>query len=316
MRSPELCGAKGLIGPWTYTWTPSEPEGLRIIASPSAALPPGLCGGPDLVASLFNSRQPGGLTADRAAIAIWHGIMGSGGRCTRPNAAGLARSAGGTPHNSGLRIIPAAREALELRLHERRQRPRPLLAALEELREVATHQHRRCRPHGSAGCAPGTGASPGARRGTAEPAATLQRQETAMAAMYGLSVRASADRPLQDHRRTVVPRCRNRARARRRGARRPWRLRPARLLQHRPVDERARDPRDLLAAGRPRSASATSSKSSASPTRRPASGRPSSAPRHSSASLTRPSSCGSPTAPTPPRSRPHRRGPGSASTAG
>jgi hypothetical protein len=49
MRSLKLCGASGPIWPWTCTWTFSEPEWLRIIASPSAALPPGLCGGPDLV---------------------------------------------------------------------------------------------------------------------------------------------------------------------------------------------------------------------------------------------------------------------------
>ncbi len=54
MRSLKLC-----------TWTFSEPEWLRIIASPSAALPPGLCGGPDLV--IASHRLSVQLAATRSA---------------------------------------------------------------------------------------------------------------------------------------------------------------------------------------------------------------------------------------------------------
>ncbi len=60
-----------------------------------------------------------------------------------PRSAPTAHAAAAAgPHEAELEV-PAAREALELPLHERRQRPRPLLAAPQELREVATHQHRR-----------------------------------------------------------------------------------------------------------------------------------------------------------------------------
>jgi len=39
--------------------------------------------------------------------------------------------------------VPAARETQKLALHELRQRPGPLIAAPQELREVPTHQQRR-----------------------------------------------------------------------------------------------------------------------------------------------------------------------------
>ncbi len=57
----------------------------------------------------------------------------------------VAAGAATGPHEAELEV-PAAREALQLPRHERRQGPRPLLAALQELREVPTHQHRRAAP--------------------------------------------------------------------------------------------------------------------------------------------------------------------------
>jgi hypothetical protein len=69
--------------------------------------------------------------------------MRSGERCTRPDAAGLARSTQSAPHNSGLRIIAADTEPPELVLHELRQRVAALVKAREEARQVTPDQHGR-----------------------------------------------------------------------------------------------------------------------------------------------------------------------------
>jgi hypothetical protein len=75
----------------------------------------------------------------------------SAGPCTRDSIRATCRRTvpAARRRNCGSRSVrsrarsPAAREALQLPLHERRQRPRPLLAAPQKLRQVPTHQHRR-----------------------------------------------------------------------------------------------------------------------------------------------------------------------------